>query len=67
MGAVAPMVEYLGTNDVIVKRSAMRALQQLGRNPDSCIEMHRSGVVKVSQGLYLIPSPKGLPNMCRAL
>lgn len=47
-GAVKPMVEYLGSHDLIVQRSAMRALEQLGKNPDSCITMHRSGVVKVT-------------------
>ena len=47
-GAVKPMVEYLGSHDIIVQRSAMRALEQLGKYPDSCITMHRSGVVKVT-------------------
>ena len=47
-GAVKPMVEYLGSHDIIVQRSAMRALEQLGKNPESCIIMHRSGVVKVT-------------------
>lgn len=47
-GAVKPMVEYLASHDIIVQRSAMRALEQLGKNPDSCITMHRSGVVKVT-------------------
>lgn len=42
------MVEYLGSHDIIVQRSAMRALEQLGKNPESCIIMHRSGVVKVT-------------------
>ncbi|CAH3180321.1 unnamed protein product [Porites lobata] len=46
-GAVKPMVEYLGSHDIIVQRSAMRALEQLGKNPESCIIMHRSGVVKL--------------------
>lgn len=41
------MVEYLGSHDIIVQRSAMRALEQLGKHPDSCITMHRSGVVKL--------------------
>ena len=48
-GAVERMVEYLGSHDIIVQRSAMRALEQLGKHPDSCITMHRSGVVKVTQ------------------
>ena len=47
-GAVKPMVKYLGSHDIIVQRSAMRALEQLGKDPDSCITMHRSGVVKVT-------------------
>ena len=42
------VVEFLGSHDIIVQRSAMRALEQLGKNPDSCITMHRSGVVKVT-------------------
>ncbi|XP_067018546.1 outer dynein arm-docking complex subunit 2-like isoform X2 [Acropora muricata] len=46
-GAVKSMVEYLGSVDIIVQRSAMRALEQLGKSPESCIIMHRGGVVKL--------------------
>ena len=52
-GAVKPMVEYLGSHDIIVQRSAMRALEQLGKSPESCITMHRSGVVKVTVSTLL--------------
>ena len=46
------MVEYLGSVDITVQRSAMRALEQLGKSPESCIIMHRGGVVKVKQILF---------------
>lgn len=56
-GAVKPMVEYLGSHDIIVQRSAMRALEQIGKNPDSCITMRRNGVVKVTLQARDINSP----------
>lgn len=48
------MVEYLGSVDIIVQRSAMRALEQLGKSPESCIIMHRGGVVKVKQICFMV-------------
>ena len=44
----APLVEYLGSHDITVQRSAMRALEQLGKYPDSYITVHRIGIVKVT-------------------
>lgn len=41
------MVDYLSTDDMNLKRSAVRALHQLAKNADSCIKMHDKGVVKV--------------------
>ena len=46
-GAVAPLVRYLKSKSVDVHRSTAKALHQLSRNPDNCIAMHSSGVVKV--------------------
>ena len=47
-GAVAPLVKYLRSSDVVVHRSTARALYQLSKDPDNCITMHESGVVKVT-------------------
>ena len=46
-GAVAPLVRYLKSKSVDVHRSTAKALHQLSRDPDNCIAMHSSGVVKV--------------------
>lgn len=45
-GAVAPLVRYLKSNNSDVHRSTAKALYQLSRDPDNCIAMHSSGVVK---------------------
>jgi len=45
-GAVAPLVRYLKSKSVDVHRSTAKALHQLSRDPDNCIAMHSSGVVK---------------------
>ena len=47
-GSVRPLVEYLASQDPVVHRSTARALHQLSRDPDNCISMHSSGVVKVT-------------------
>jgi len=47
-GSVKPLVGYLASKDPIVHRSTARALHQLSRDPDNCISMHTSGVVKVN-------------------
>ena len=47
-GSVKPLVEYLASQDPVVHRSTARALHQLSRDPDNCISMHGSGVVKVT-------------------
>lgn len=60
-GAVKPMVEYLGSHDITVQRSAMRALEQLGKSPESCIIMHRGGVVKVTFRCAVIPPSNWRP------
>jgi hypothetical protein len=58
-GAVEAMVEYLATDDVMLKRSAVRALHQLAKDAESCIKMHDKGAVKVCilgcvcQGVYV--------------
>jgi hypothetical protein len=47
-GAVAPLVRYLKSPKLDVHRATARALYQLSRDPNNCIAMHNSGVVKVS-------------------
>ena len=47
--AVAPLVRYLKSKNLDVHRSTARALYQLSRDPDNCIVMHSSGVVKVTK------------------
>ena len=47
-GAVAPLVKYLKSPDQNVHRATAKALYQLSRDPNNCITMHESGVVKVS-------------------
>ena len=44
---MAPLVRYLKSKNLDVHRSTARALYQLSRDPDNCIVMHGSGVVKV--------------------
>ena len=46
-GAVAPLVKYLKSPDQNVHRATAKALYQLSRDPNNCITMHESGVVKV--------------------
>lgn len=46
-GAVPPLVYYLKSKNPDVHRATARALHQLSRDPDNCISMHNSGVVKV--------------------
>lgn len=46
-GAVAPLVRYLKSQKLDVHRATARALYQLSRDPNNCIAMHNSGVVKV--------------------
>ncbi|KAJ7380448.1 Armadillo repeat-containing protein 4 [Desmophyllum pertusum] len=45
-GAVPPLVNYLKSKNPDVHRATARALHQLSRDPDNCISMHNSGVVK---------------------
>lgn len=47
-GAVPPLVNYLKSKNPDVHRATARALHQLSRDPDNCISMHNSGVVKVT-------------------
>lgn len=60
--AVAPLVKYLKSSDEDVHRSTARALYQLSKDPDNCINMHESGVVKVSGAIWWsrIPSAQSL-------
>ena len=53
-GSVEPLVSYLASKDPVVHRSTARALHQLSRDPDNCISMHSSGVVKVT---HIFASP----------
>lgn len=48
-GAVPPLVNYLKSKNPDVHRATARALHQLSRDPDNCISMHNSGVVKVKK------------------
>lgn len=52
-GAVPPLVRYLKSPSQDVHRATARALYQLSRDPDNCISMHNSGVVKVTRFYYL--------------
>ena len=57
VGAVAPLVRYLKSQDRAVHRATAEALFQLSKSPINCITMHESGVVKVRrswQGLLLL-------------
>lgn len=45
-GAVAPLVKYLQSPSEDVHRATARALYQLSRDPNNCITMHDSLVVK---------------------
>lgn len=46
-GAVAPIVEYLRSDDTAVHRATARALNALSQDADNCIVMHRAGVVRL--------------------
>lgn len=46
-GAVPPLVRYMKSNNADVHRATAKALFQLSRDPNNCIAMHSSGVVKV--------------------
>ncbi|XP_033112504.1 armadillo repeat-containing protein 4-like [Anneissia japonica] len=50
-GAVAPLVRYLKSPESSVHRATAEALFQLSRDPDNCITMHESGVVKLLVGM----------------
>ncbi|KAI4892456.1 hypothetical protein NFI96_000741 [Prochilodus magdalenae] len=45
-GAVAPLVCYLRSKDPSVHQATAQALFQLSKDPNNCITMHESGVVK---------------------
>ena len=51
-GAVAPLVTYLESPDPLVHQATALALHQLSKDPDNCITMHESGVVKVIDTMY---------------
>ncbi|KAK3559686.1 hypothetical protein QTP86_017098 [Hemibagrus guttatus] len=50
-GAVAPLVRYLCSKDPEVHQATAQALYQLSRDPNNCITMHQSGVVKLLLGM----------------
>lgn len=50
-GAVAPLVRYLCSKDPEVHQATAQALFQLSKDPDNCITMHQSGVVKLLLGM----------------
>lgn len=52
-GAVAPLVHYLCSKDPKVHQATAQALFQLSRDPNNCITMHHSGVVKVKHLTHL--------------
>ncbi|GAA6085579.1 outer dynein arm-docking complex subunit 2 isoform X1 [Tachysurus ichikawai] len=52
-GAVAPLVRYLCSKDHEVHQATAQALYQLSRDPNNCITMHQSGVVKETEVLRL--------------
>ena len=47
-GAVAPLVGYLASSLPDVHCATAKALYQLSKDPNNCITMHDSGVVKVT-------------------
>jgi len=49
MGAIYPLVNYMGGADKGVHRTTARALHMLSTDPDNCIALHQSGVVGVSE------------------
>ena len=58
--AVAPLVHYLKSPDENVHCATAEGLYQLSRDPNNCITMHESGVVKVSgKGDWSYVSHKG--------
>jgi hypothetical protein len=46
-GAVAPIVEYLRSDDTAVHRATARALMALSQDADNCIVMHSASIVKL--------------------
>ncbi|CAN9506522.1 unnamed protein product [Ophioblennius macclurei] len=50
-GAVAPLVNFLKSNDSAVQRSTVIALYQLSKDPNNLITMHEKGVVKPLIGI----------------
>ncbi|XP_063615115.1 outer dynein arm-docking complex subunit 2-like [Penaeus indicus] len=44
-GAVAPLVQYLETNDSTIRRPTCRALHRLSLEPENCVTLHQSGAV----------------------
>ncbi|KAI5103609.1 armadillo repeat-containing protein 4 isoform X1, partial [Silurus meridionalis] len=50
-GAVAPLVHYLCSKDPKVYQTTAQALFQLSKDPNNCITMHQSGVVKLLIGM----------------
>ena len=61
-GAVAPLVRYLKSPKLDVHRATARALYQLSRDPNNCIAMHNSGVVKVSEFFAVSSTGRELPR-----
>jgi len=62
-GSVEPLVGYLASKDPVVHRSTARALHQLSRDPDNCVSMHGSGVVRVNDycAIYTVDHKKYQP------
>ncbi|XP_045127741.1 outer dynein arm-docking complex subunit 2-like [Portunus trituberculatus] len=44
-GAVAPLVQYLETDDSTIRRPTCRALHRLSLEPENCVTLHQSGAV----------------------
>ena len=66
-GAVPPLVNYLKSKNSDVHRATARALHQLSRDPDNCISMHNSGVVKVTLNCLHAPSKGSFKNVLESV
>ncbi|XP_076045813.1 armadillo repeat-containing protein gudu [Oratosquilla oratoria] len=44
-GAVAPLVQYLETDEKKIRRPTCRALHRLSLEPENCVTLHQSGAV----------------------
>lgn len=52
LGAVAPLVSYMGSKEKRVHRSTALALNKISEDPFNCVTLHYSGVVPVNVYFY---------------